>query len=377
MGNTVRGHTPNKPDDVPTTKHPKSRPPAGFREKVLRTPLPYYSGPPFSSVSSILPALDRVKGLPRREKRSGVERHGYRGPVLRWPRVIANLLAFLHGLPLHGFGMTTAFTKLPAFRNAELATHWPPENARESESGYQTKNSAGEPPPGEPASPCFPLLIFSHGLGGTRTTYSSVCGEFASYGFVVVAVEHRDGSGPRTFVNLPKMGDHFGSPNVDHSDEARERGYARFDYVFPEGNARDTFPGNEQGVDSELRSAQIQLRLAEIEEAYHVMAQIHNGNGSAVAEANLRQRSPGRMGGSSRGLKGIDWGSWKDRFHLQQVTMLGHSFGAATTVEVLRHQTKQFPYISQGILYDPWGGAIQQADRESEHQIHKPVTLHQ
>jgi hypothetical protein len=30
-------------------------------------------------------------------------------------------------------------------------------------------------------------------------------------------------------------------------------------------------PGNKQGVDKELRSAQIQLRLAEIEEAYHVM----------------------------------------------------------------------------------------------------------
>jgi len=44
------------------------------------------------------------------------------------------------------------------------------------------------------------------------------------------------------------------------------------DYVFPKGNAKDTMPGNNQGVDAELRSAQIQLRLAEIEEAYHVMS---------------------------------------------------------------------------------------------------------
>jgi platelet-activating factor acetylhydrolase len=39
-------HTGKRPDDVPKgTKPPNSREPAGFREKLLRTPLPYYSGP--------------------------------------------------------------------------------------------------------------------------------------------------------------------------------------------------------------------------------------------------------------------------------------------------------------------------------------------
>lgn len=35
----------NKPDDVPMGKQPKSRAPSGLRERILRTPLPYYSGP--------------------------------------------------------------------------------------------------------------------------------------------------------------------------------------------------------------------------------------------------------------------------------------------------------------------------------------------
>ena len=35
----------NKPDDVPFSKLPKSRPPTGFREKITASPLPYYSGP--------------------------------------------------------------------------------------------------------------------------------------------------------------------------------------------------------------------------------------------------------------------------------------------------------------------------------------------
>lgn len=35
----------NKPEDVPHSKQPKSREPAGLREKILQAPLPYYSGP--------------------------------------------------------------------------------------------------------------------------------------------------------------------------------------------------------------------------------------------------------------------------------------------------------------------------------------------
>jgi len=37
----------------------------------------------------------------------------------------------------------------------------------------------------------LPLLIFSHGLGGIRTTYSTICTELASHGCIIVALEHR------------------------------------------------------------------------------------------------------------------------------------------------------------------------------------------
>ncbi|TVY51399.1 Platelet-activating factor acetylhydrolase [Lachnellula cervina] len=396
----------NKPDDVPRmSKQPKSRPPIGTREHILRTPLPYYSGPysvgmldievpvreprHFSEIKrehahllkleTVLFSVFYPSGFGSGQGESPEGQKKWSRPTwLPRPRIdVAKGYGKFAGLPpwisVPWFGATTAFTKLPAFRNAKLAEHWPP-NQNSHEAGYETKNTAGTPPPGEPEKPIFPHIIFSHGLGGTRTTYSSVCGEFASYGFIVIALEHRDGSGPRTFVNLPRRKNSRQEPGerkVDLSSEARGKGYARMDYVFPQHNPKDTMPGNERGVDSELRGAQIQLRLAEIEEAYHVMRLLHSGRGAEVAAASLRRQQDGAIGGSSRGLKGVDWEAWKGRFHLQQVTMVGHSFGAATTVEVLRHRDR-FGYIGQGIIYDIWGAAIQ-AREDCEHRIASPL----
>jgi platelet-activating factor acetylhydrolase len=162
---------------------------------------------------------------------------------------------------------------------------------------------------------------------------------------VVCAVEHRDGSGVRTFINKE---DHR-SNDSDSEDCIQED--AVQDYIYPPDNPNDTSPSNENGIDTRLRRSQLMMRMAEISEAYKVVKKICQGKGRSIAEKNLRRK--GGIGASSRGLNGVRWDDWKNRVYLDDVTMLGHSFGATTTIEVLR-SAQGFNYIGQGIIYDIW-----------------------
>ena len=248
---------------VPNAKKPRSRPPRSLRDKVgfLHGHLPSSSGPySVGSMDIEIPAesprpISHIKRDGRHVLRLetvlftlyypaafgagvGKDPAGYK----KWSRETwlprprpetAKGYAKFAGIPgWMGealFGTTTAFTKLQAFRNTPPATHWPPEG-NSKRNGIKIKNQRGEPPEGASEEPKFPLLMFSHGLGGTRTCYSTMCTEFASYGFVVCAVEHRDGSGPRSIVNHPKEGngtldDLEKHEGVDHTDEEREKGF--------------------------------------------------------------------------------------------------------------------------------------------------------
>lgn len=252
------------------------------------------------------------------------------------------------------FFATSWFTKLHAFRNARLADHWPPPQPKEGTKKTEHDwNQKGDPPAGAPDHPVFPLMMFSHGLGGTKTAYSSLCGEFASYGFVVCALEHRDGSGPRTFVNRAEAAKaDKESEESDELDESQQDNIPMHtDYFFPPDNPYDTAPSNKKGIDTKLRSSQLKMRLAEIREAYKVIKRISHGHGENVAKANLRVK--GGTGASSRGLDGVRWEDWKGRVLLDNATMLGHSFGAATTIEVLRSKVG-YDWVGQGVIYDIW-----------------------
>jgi platelet-activating factor acetylhydrolase len=78
------------------------------------------------------------------------------------------------------------------------------------------------------------------------------------------------------------------------------------------------------------------------------------------------------MGGGSRGLKGVNWARWKHRFHVDKITVAGHSFGAATVVEVLRNADR-FENVQAGIIYDIWGAPIKPPEEDQRHRIHSPL----
>ena len=282
------------------------------------------------------------------------------------------------GLPLFA---PTFFTKLPAWRNAPLSNSIPrrtENDANEPDKERKSKKHRLKEPEDGQSKPVFPLIMFSHGLGGTRTMYSSLCGELASYGFIVCATEHRDGSGPRSIINHPEGFEHVDDKakdakghEADKGPLKRKNGYDVMDYVFPKDNPYDTAPGSEGGVDRQLRDDQIDLRMAEVEEAFHIVGLINSGRGHEVAANNLRRK--GHRDASSHGLEGIDWMRWTGGINMTSVTALGHSFGAATTVEMLRH-VDRFSYFKQGIILDIWGAGAKPTESESmRHKLRMPI----
>ncbi|KAK8136815.1 phospholipase A2 [Apiospora sp. TS-2023a] len=283
-------------------------------------------------------------------------------PRVQTSRGYAKFLNVPH-MPVTGYiAATTMFTKLPAYRNARLSAHRPGQQVQADASDSQETLTEDTH-----ENPTFPVVVFSHGLGGSRTCYSAVCGELASNGFIVVAMEHRDGSGARSYVNIPPSNNLADGNRIDNTEP---RSHYEVDYIFPKDNAQDTAPQNAKGVDTELRNAQIEMRMAEIEEAFSVLGLMNRGQGDLVAKSNLRKE--GNIGSSSKGLEGVDWSDWTGRMFLERATIMGHSFGGATSVQICR-EAERFPWVGQGILLDAWGPATPVVDENRKNHVQRPI----
>ncbi|GAA5872305.1 hypothetical protein JCM3774_003339 [Rhodotorula dairenensis] len=217
----------------------------------------------------------------------------------------------------------------PLESSATSTDHDPPPTDARSHDSHRTVVGNDDTP--SQAKTRFPVVVFSHGLSGTRTTYSQWCGEIASRGYVVAAIEHRDGSGPISVVR--------------RADGTQER---VVDYIRPE---HLSWPAGKKPLTSlEFRAEQLEMRLAEVTETLSALQQLDAGNGADLARANRRRSFKSRV---------EEWlPAWKDRLDLtDRVVMAGHSFGGATAIQVLRAGSTAFPF-RRGIALDPWADPI-------------------
>ncbi|KAI8052308.1 platelet-activating factor acetylhydrolase [Syncephalis plumigaleata] len=203
------------------------------------------------------------------------------------------------------------FTKLPACMDAPVATRLPEDEDKES------------PPPAKDHPYRFPVVVFSHGLGGCRTTYSGICGELASHGFVVCAIEHRDGTASVTSLDKGKRTIPYRRPKRDE-DEYR------------------------------MRRGQIHHRLGEVHSAWELLERLDSGD----AVDNCLEESAATLNNDDTNVamsNGFDQKQLKNRLDLNRAAMAGHSFGGATTIEALREPGT--PYKC-GVAFDPWMFAV-------------------
>lgn len=171
--------------------------------------------------------------------------------------------------------------KLPAYRNAKLLDP-PTSNGR------------------------WPVTLFSHGLAGGRNSYSQICGDLASYGSIVLALDHRDGSSPIQYVRATEKTEaHTVEPvNYPHSPMTKE--------VY-------------QGRDDQLR-----IRLWEVCMVYEALKKIDSGYNITNLDDNTSR--------SQKERTEVLW-QFNDKMDVLrpgEVSWAGHSFGAATMLQLLK-----------------------------------------
>jgi platelet-activating factor acetylhydrolase len=169
----------------------------------------------------------------------------------------------------------------------------------------------------------WPVMIFSHGLGGSRNAYSHICGSLASHGVVVVAPDHRDGSSPLSIHNT-----------LNPKEKAKRLEYRPIAHK----------PSTEV---YEARDEQLRIRLSELGLVHDALLQIDEGR----KLQNLAQDQP------KKGEKDVI-SMFSDHLDVHEpgsISFAGHSFGACTMIQFVKsvyyHSKQNMPGYKP--LYTP------------------------
>lgn len=148
-------------------------------------------------------------------------------------------------------------------------------------------------------------MIFSHGLGGSRNAYSYICGSLASYGIIVIAPDHRDMSSPISFIRATK------------TTEASTRGYTKVSHA-PSPEVYQT------------RDSQLKIRLWEVAGIHDAIVRMDLGTCPDNLDPNTEAK--GKRTEVLDMFKGM-----MDLHRPGSIIWAGHSFGAATMVQLIKH----------------------------------------
>ncbi|KAF2808405.1 uncharacterized protein BDZ99DRAFT_419483 [Mytilinidion resinicola] len=153
----------------------------------------------------------------------------------------------------------------------------------------------------------WPVIIFSHGLGGSRNAYSHLVGSLASHGAVVIAPDHRDGSAPISYV---RETENTPAATVDYRRIAHKP-------------SPDVY---------EQRNEQLRIRLWEQGMVFDALLKIDEGKVVNNLDPNHSTKSRKRERFEVLSM-------FKNKLDVHRpgaITWAGHSFGATTTIQLVK-----------------------------------------
>jgi platelet-activating factor acetylhydrolase len=163
----------------------------------------------------------------------------------------------------------------------------------------------------------YPIVLFSHGLGGSIAGYSIACIDMASHGHIVAAIEHSDGSALTSFTG-----------------EARKH----TPYRFYRGADID-------GPEWQFRHAQLQTRMDDLDALLAALHVADSSGGQQLIPLDSLRESQGPD------LQG--------RLDFENVTFAGHSFGGGTALAYGMRR----PSLPQRIIcLDAWLFSLRKED---------------
>ncbi|PWY98530.1 hypothetical protein BCV70DRAFT_207751 [Testicularia cyperi] len=207
-------------------------------------------------------------------------------------------------------------------------------------------------PSGINAERGFPVAVMSHGLGGSRTTYSAYCSSLAASGIVVAAVEHRDGSCALTVIHHPPASSSTANGSAAHSS-------GLFGWLTGSGGKDEhgtiepkiyIKPAEIDGQPAPMtfRRAQVEMRRQEVLAALDVVKGIANGKGAPLIQTCTRTC---REKAAVRNNRAAVLSAFAGKLDVSNPWLIGHSFGGCTAIESLRRSDCPF---GRALTLDPW-----------------------